>query len=228
LCPIRIFLPLDRRPKGAIQELFLQDLTRHPQRHKSSLRELYLDLADEWDFYHLLDAFPALSDFIKLQRFTTNMNTLGDVFFGPAIDADDDEEAEETQRTWLEDVETDAPLDDATMKLSDVLPPFLKELVVHTLVMPNYADAGYDHRQLDHLARHRLHSLPSLKRIKYVRGTTSHPFDEESLPPISQYANCNDDGFAFVVSSLGDRGSEHGTSFFVADMRTRAPTEYVR
>jgi hypothetical protein len=129
LCPIRIFLPLDRRPKGAIRELFLQDLTRHPQRHKSSLRELYLDLADEWDFYHPLDAFPALSDFIKLQRFTTNMDTLGDVFFGPAIDADDDEEAEETQRTWFEDVETDAPLDEATMKLSNVLPPFLIELV---------------------------------------------------------------------------------------------------
>jgi hypothetical protein len=74
--------------------------------------------------------------------------------------------------------------------------------------VPNYADAGYDHRQLDHLVRHRLHSLQSLKCIKYVRGTTGHPFDEEFLSPISQYANCNDDVFAFAISSQEDRGSE--------------------
>jgi hypothetical protein len=202
LCTIRVVVLLDRRPKG--------------------------DLAERWDFKYALDAFPSLCDFTKLKKFTTNMNTLGEIFFGPSCDDSNEEEANAKRRRWIRGLETGAPLDGTTEKFSDFLPHSLEELVIQRLDMREDADTRYDYRQLDHLVTNRLHSLPNLKRITYVCATGTHPFDEHFLPPITQNANSNVDEFLFDVSSSQDWLRKTRTPFFTADKRKCVPTQYVR
>lgn len=74
------------------------------------------------------------------------------------------------------------PLDETSTKLSDLLPRCLDELVIHRVDVEEDSDPRHDYRQLDHLVRNRLSSLPNLKRVRYVCGKNPFPYDEDCIP----------------------------------------------
>ncbi|KAF2819160.1 hypothetical protein CC86DRAFT_472308 [Ophiobolus disseminans] len=127
--------------------------------HKHTLRELYLNLAEDWDFFESPGILPTLRDYTQLKHIDTNMESWSDILLEPDNDEDD---------VWAEQLDDQDPLDNTVQRLCDRLPPSLECLTLHEL-----DDLTWDYRQLVHLVLEGSKLLPSLKLVELVESRGS-------------------------------------------------------